>query len=563
MSYACVTHTTTIAVTFLPLLVIHFIILNWLGRRRPLLTAALEFFAGGVTITVILGLINQLTGGSFLFFLPQINYALRLSQHGNAWYVPLSTWIKQAYWLVLPAITIVAIPLFSLRNLFKSHLDEKQLTIVIGSYLQFLLILGIFVYFSEVKQQTTLYPKYMFHLAIAPMMMALASLLFSATPKLNLLSDQTLILGSLLTYLLPWFMIPAGIKTEVFNWLISHSGSTISQWPILIPFLIGMIGFISLWMFSRWKYAIFVTLAFLSTSLSLQTNPPDFSWRNSCSINRDMFNAVIEADRFLTSLDKTLANTKYWFKQQEVQETTNGCPSIPLGRVFDSLTSTRGWCGNMLSGCGIANREIINDNILNQTPKIGILSGLKNKDQNIADMQERLKKLGKVMTPLGEKLIESGPLKFAINVFEVGVTFPQTVLQQALQYHQAGNLPVAEDLYRQILQVEPNNPQALHYLGVIAAQVKRYDAAIKLMKQALVINPTAPLYYSNLAGALLEQGQLGEAIACYQRALTLDPQNAGTRQLLDKAQILRNQRVLEGNEKESEVIEESSPCRQR
>ena len=46
-----------------------------------------------------------------------------------------------------------------------------------------------------------------------------------------------------------------------------------------------------------------------------------------------------------------------------------------------------------------------------------------------------------------------------------------------LQHHQAGRLQAAEQIYRQILAVEPNHADAIHLLGVIAHQV-RQDHAI-------------------------------------------------------------------------------------
>ena len=39
----------------------------------------------------------------------------------------------------------------------------------------------------------------------------------------------------------------------------------------------------------------------------------------------------------------------------------------------------------------------------------------------------------------------------------------------AIQHHQAGRLQAAEQIYRQILQVEPNHADAIHLLGVIAS----------------------------------------------------------------------------------------------
>jgi Tfp pilus assembly protein PilF len=48
------------------------------------------------------------------------------------------------------------------------------------------------------------------------------------------------------------------------------------------------------------------------------------------------------------------------------------------------------------------------------------------------------------------------------------VTIPQA-LQLALQHHQANHLQEAEQIYRQVLEVEPNNSDALHLLGAYAS----------------------------------------------------------------------------------------------
>ena len=47
----------------------------------------------------------------------------------------------------------------------------------------------------------------------------------------------------------------------------------------------------------------------------------------------------------------------------------------------------------------------------------------------------------------------------------------QQSLELAVQHHNEGRLPEAESIYQQILQVDPNQPVALHVLGVIAHQV--------------------------------------------------------------------------------------------
>ena len=46
----------------------------------------------------------------------------------------------------------------------------------------------------------------------------------------------------------------------------------------------------------------------------------------------------------------------------------------------------------------------------------------------------------------------------------------QEAIDLGIQHHNAGDLPKAESIYKQILQTHPNQPGALHLLGVIAHQ---------------------------------------------------------------------------------------------
>ena len=48
-------------------------------------------------------------------------------------------------------------------------------------------------------------------------------------------------------------------------------------------------------------------------------------------------------------------------------------------------------------------------------------------------------------------------------------TIPEA-LAIAIQHHQAGRLPAAEQIYRQILAADPKQPDAWHLLGVLAHQ---------------------------------------------------------------------------------------------
>jgi tetratricopeptide (TPR) repeat protein len=99
----------------------------------------------------------------------------------------------------------------------------------------------------------------------------------------------------------------------------------------------------------------------------------------------------------------------------------------------------------------------------------------------------------------------------------------QDALDLAIQHHQAGRLRDAEDIYRQLIAGDPNNPHALHLLGVLFSQSGRNDQAIEFLRRAIAQNPTAAQYQCNLGAAFISSGRYEEAIDTYQRVLVLQP----------------------------------------
>lgn len=97
---------------------------------------------------------------------------------------------------------------------------------------------------------------------------------------------------------------------------------------------------------------------------------------------------------------------------------------------------------------------------------------------------------------------------------------------QALQYHQAGDLQLAEKYYRQILQTNPNHADTLHWLGMLAFQVGKYEIAINYINQAIAINSTVSLYHWRLGNALKASGRITECIQELQTAIRLSPKES-------------------------------------
>jgi len=87
----------------------------------------------------------------------------------------------------------------------------------------------------------------------------------------------------------------------------------------------------------------------------------------------------------------------------------------------------------------------------------------------------------------------------------------EQALQQAIACHRSGQLQDAERLYRSILQVQPDHPDANHNLGVLAMQVKQPAAGLAHFKAALDANPAQGQYWLSYIDALLQAGQTDAA----------------------------------------------------
>ncbi len=95
------------------------------------------------------------------------------------------------------------------------------------------------------------------------------------------------------------------------------------------------------------------------------------------------------------------------------------------------------------------------------------------------------------------------------------------VLQKALRHQQQGELAQAEELYRLVLKSEPGQPDALHLLGLLYSDQKRYSLAEEHIQQAIRANPGAPEFHNSLGVAYEEDGKLDDALDCYLHAIKL------------------------------------------
>ncbi|MFD1627017.1 tetratricopeptide repeat protein [Azospirillum griseum] len=93
----------------------------------------------------------------------------------------------------------------------------------------------------------------------------------------------------------------------------------------------------------------------------------------------------------------------------------------------------------------------------------------------------------------------------------------------ALDLHLAGKLGEAQDLYSRILDVDPEQPDALHFLGVLAGQIGQPEVGQPLIARALGVRPDAADIHANHANLLRMLKRPQAAMTAYRHAIALRP----------------------------------------
>lgn len=108
-------------------------------------------------------------------------------------------------------------------------------------------------------------------------------------------------------------------------------------------------------------------------------------------------------------------------------------------------------------------------------------------------------------------------------------------LKRGVREHQAGHLPEAEQSYRAVLRADPDQADALHLLGVLAAQAREHDRAVAYIERAIRLNRAQPAYHMNLGNVYRGAGRPAAAIQAYRCALAIDDRSVAVRIALASA----------------------------
>lgn len=109
------------------------------------------------------------------------------------------------------------------------------------------------------------------------------------------------------------------------------------------------------------------------------------------------------------------------------------------------------------------------------------------------------------------------------NTFQAVRQPSQGEIQSLLNLYNAGQIPQAEALARNLISHYPHIPLLHNVLGVCLEQQGRFADAADCYRKLLALDPKAAEIHFNLGAALSNLGRHEEAIPCYRKAIALKP----------------------------------------
>ena len=130
----------------------------------------------------------------------------------------------------------------------------------------------------------------------------------------------------------------------------------------------------------------------------------------------------------------------------------------------------------------------------------------------------------------------------------------EKLIANGLEHQNAGRIEVARNYYLKALKASPNEPNAMHFLGVAYHQLEDNQQAEKYLKDAVELKPKDSQTHNHYGCALLALNKLTEAELAFRKSVELNSSNADA--LFNLGQLFSSDEILEQsiNDEEREEI---------
>jgi len=100
------------------------------------------------------------------------------------------------------------------------------------------------------------------------------------------------------------------------------------------------------------------------------------------------------------------------------------------------------------------------------------------------------------------------------------------IFKLALENHQANMIDVAQNLYNQVLEIDPTHTDATNNLGIIFKELGENQKAKECFEKTIAINPNYAAAHNNLGTSFNNLRQYQKAKDCYEKAIAINPNYA-------------------------------------
>lgn len=125
--------------------------------------------------------------------------------------------------------------------------------------------------------------------------------------------------------------------------------------------------------------------------------------------------------------------------------------------------------------------------------------------------------------PRFSKYLISVVLALSMTKVALATSDIDTLINQAQQQTEAGNLSAAQSILEKAVETEPSSSLAFTRLGGVQLLLQQYSTGIKHFQQAIMLDQSNPEAFVGLAVAYLHMGRYQLAREALKQAEQLDP----------------------------------------
>ncbi|MEK7435964.1 MAG: tetratricopeptide repeat protein [Pseudomonadota bacterium] len=100
---------------------------------------------------------------------------------------------------------------------------------------------------------------------------------------------------------------------------------------------------------------------------------------------------------------------------------------------------------------------------------------------------------------------------------------PAQLMVEARARFDANDLVRAQLLFEEVLELEPEHADALHFLGLTGQRIRDLGFAMEYFERSIRARPKDAVFHNNLGSVLVQAGRTEEAAVLFRKALEIDP----------------------------------------